>query len=64
MVLINSHFDPNVKIVQTDPQGRWLILNTLLDHNQIWLINLYGPNNDDPRFFENMYNNLSTLQAI
>ena len=33
----------------------------LLDNKQIWLINPYGPNNDDPSFFENK--NLSTLQA-
>ena len=63
MVLINSNFDPNVQIVQTDHQGRWIILNMLLDNKQIWLINLYGPNNDDPSFFENIYKNLSTLQA-
>ena len=29
----------------------------------IWLINLYGPNNDDPSFFENIFNNVSTPQA-
>ena len=46
-MLINSNFDPNVQIVQTDPQVRWIILNTLLNHKQIWVINLYGPNNDD-----------------
>jgi hypothetical protein len=34
-----------------------------LDNKQIWLINLYGPNNDDPSFFENIYKNWSTLQA-
>ena len=64
MILINSNFDPNVQIVQIDTQGRWIILNMVLDHKQIWLINLYGPNNDDPHFFENIYNKLSTLQAI
>ena len=63
MVLINNNFDPNVQIVQTDPQGRWIILNMLLDNKQLWLVNLYGPNNDDPSFFENIYKNLSTLQA-
>ena len=63
MVLINNNFDLNVQIVQTDPQGRWIILNMLLDNKQIWLINLYGPNKDDPSFFENIYKNLSTLQA-
>jgi exonuclease III len=62
-VLINNNFDPNVHIVQTDPQGRWIILNMLLDNKQIGLINLYGPNNDDPSFFENIYKNLSTQQA-
>ena len=47
MVLINNNFDPNVQIVQTDPQGRWIILNMLLDNKQTWLINLYGLNNDN-----------------
>jgi exonuclease III len=63
MVLINNNFDPNVQLVQTDPQGRWIILNMLLDNKHIWLINLYGPNNDDPSFFDNIYKNVSTLQA-
>jgi exonuclease III len=35
----------------------------LLDQKQIWLIHLYGPNNDDPHFFENVYNNLLRSQA-
>uniref|UniRef100_A0A674ACN7 Endonuclease/exonuclease/phosphatase domain-containing protein n=1 Tax=Salmo trutta TaxID=8032 RepID=A0A674ACN7_SALTR len=48
MILIKGHFDPNVQIVQTDHQGRWIISNMLLDNKQIRLINLYGPNNDDP----------------
>ena len=63
MILINSKLDPNVQIVQTDHQGRLIILNMLLVNKPIWLINLYGPNNDDPSFFENIYNHLSTLQA-
>jgi hypothetical protein len=35
ITLINSNFDPNVQIVQTDPQGRWIILNMLLENKQI-----------------------------
>ena len=64
MILINNNFDLNMKIVQTGPQGRWILLNMLLNHEQIWLINLYGPNNDDSRFFENINNNRSSLQAM
>ena len=47
MIVINNHFDLNVQIVQIDLQGRWIILNMLLDHKRIWLIDLYGPNIDD-----------------
>ena len=63
MILINSNFDPNMQIFQTDHQGRLIILNMSLDNKQIWLINLYGPNNDDPSFFENIYKN-STSNTI
>ena len=34
-----------------------------MDEKQFWLINLYGPNQDDPYFFENVYTNLLNLQA-
>jgi hypothetical protein len=36
----------------------------LLDNKQTWLINLYGPNTDDPCHFEYiLHKNVSTLQA-
>jgi exonuclease III len=35
-----------------------------VDEKEIWLINLYGPNQDDPYFFENIYTNLLNLEAI
>ena len=34
-----------------------------VDKKEIWLINLYGPNQDDPHFFENIYTNFFNLQA-
>ena len=36
----------------------------LMDNKQIWHINLYGANNDDPSFFENIYKNLSLDSII
>ena len=33
-----------------------------VDEKEIWL-NLYGPNQDDPYFFKNIYTNLLNLQA-
>lgn len=35
IILINSNVDPNVQIVQTDPQGRWMISKMLLCHKRI-----------------------------
>ena len=34
-----------------------------VDEKEIWLINLCGPNQDDPVLFENIYTNLLNLQA-
>ena len=34
-----------------------------VNEKEMWLINLYGPNQDDSHFFENIYNNLLNLQA-
>jgi hypothetical protein len=63
MILINKNFDLNVQIVRNDSQGRWILLNMKVDEKEIWLIHLYGPNQDDPHFFENIYTNLLNLQA-
>ena len=63
MILINKNVDLNVQIVRNDLQGRWIFLNMKVDEKDIWLINLYGPNQDDPYFFKNIYTNLLNLQA-
>ena len=63
MILINKNVNLNVHIVRNDSQGRWILLNLKVDEKEIWLINLYGPNQDDPYFFENIYTNLLNLQA-
>lgn len=34
-----------------------------VDEKEIWIINLYGPNQDDPYFFENISTNLLNLEA-
>jgi hypothetical protein len=34
-----------------------------VDEKEIWLIHLYGPNQDDPYFFKNICTNLLNVQA-
>lgn len=36
--------------------------NEYTDDKVIWLLNVYAFNIDDPNFFENIYNNLISLQ--
>jgi uncharacterized protein YpbB len=63
MILINKNVDLNVQTIRNDLQGRWIFLNMKVDEKEIWLINLYCPNQDDPYFIENIYNNLLNLSA-
>jgi exonuclease III len=63
MILINKHVDPNVQIVRNDSLGRWILFNTKVYKKEIWLNNLYGPSQNDPHFFKNIYTNLLNLQA-
>jgi exonuclease III len=60
MILFNKNVDLNVEIVRNDSQGRWILLNMKVDEKEIWLIDLYGPNQDEP----DIYTNLLNLQAI
>lgn len=41
--------------VISDKAGRYLILQGLLTHKKIHLVNLYGPNSDSPHFFEDLF---------
>jgi hypothetical protein len=63
MILINKNVDLIVKIIRNNLHGRWILLNMKVDEKEMWLIDLYGPNQDDPHFFENIYTNLLNLQA-
>ncbi len=41
-----------VHSVQTDDDGRWILLDVTVDNLHINLINIYAPNEDNPCFFE------------
>ena len=54
MVLINNNFDQKVNKVKIDKNGNFLILNMTIEGKEITLVNLYGPNEDRPQFYENL----------
>lgn len=63
-ILINKdiHFSLNHSIM--DPDGRFIIINATLNHTTFTLANIYGPNNDDPSFFHNLFSILSNSNNL
>lgn len=46
-----------------DPAGRFIIVQASLINPDLILVNLYGPNNDDPSFYNNLFLLISSLQG-
>ena len=54
MVLMNNNFEQKVKRVKTDKNGNFILLDMVAQDKEFTLVNLYGPNNDNPQFYENL----------
>lgn len=54
MILFKDTFDFQLCLKQSDEKGRWLALDITIQEENLCLINLYGPNSDEPTFFENI----------
>lgn len=55
-ILIKNH-----KHTISDDRGRYLIITGELNSTPVTLVNDYGPNFDDPVFFQNLFNTVSSL---
>lgn len=53
----------NILKVTPNKSGRYLLLQRKLTDIPINLINLYGPNNDNPKFFEDLFLLLAQLSG-
>ena len=48
MILINNNFEQKVKRIKTDNNGNFIMLDMVIDDKEITLVNIYGPDNDNP----------------
>lgn len=68
-VLFSNNFDFKVNKVIKDTEGNFIIIKLKTMGKDILLINIYGPNRDNPNFYENIqkhisdFNNCSTIIA-
>uniref|UniRef100_A0A3B5R0Z3 Reverse transcriptase domain-containing protein n=1 Tax=Xiphophorus maculatus TaxID=8083 RepID=A0A3B5R0Z3_XIPMA len=65
-VIILIHKSITFQIIRTikDPYGRYIIVQGHISTLKLNLINIYGPNNDNPSFYENLFLTLSTLEGF
>ena len=54
MVLMNNNFEQKEKKNKTDKNGDYIILDMVVQDKEFTLVNLYGPNNDNSQFYENL----------
>ena len=57
---INNTFDCTVNSTETDTNyGNLLILNCKIESKDVTLINIYGPNRDNPGFYQDLCERMS-----
>lgn len=64
MTLIHKSVPLQIKNIIKDPAARYIIVQGMLLFGNINLINVYGPNEDDPKFYNNLFLNVSNLNAM
>lgn len=63
MTLIHESIPFQIKNIIKDKKGRYLVLQGTLFSELLNLTNVYGPNNDDSNFYNDLFFILSTLQG-
>lgn len=61
-ILIRNSVSFTFKSLYNDPNGRYLLLSASINDVPLILMNLYGPNNDDPDFFLEVFSKLDNFE--
>lgn len=51
-ILFNNNFEFKIHNEKKDSEGNFLALDLMMEDNRVTLINIYGPNQDDPEFYD------------
>ena len=61
-VLINNSFEYTILSSHKDPEGRYIILEiSVTNLYTFFLIDIYGPNRDDPDWFSTLFNKVRNV---
>lgn len=62
MILINNNFEQKVEKVKTDTNGNYIIMEITIQGKKITLVNVYGPNQDNPNFYATLLNKIAEFE--
>ena len=57
--LFNKKVDCKIHSQNQDTNGNFLILDMTIFNKRLSLVNIYGPNKDDPSFYENLFKSIT-----
>lgn len=63
MIMVKQQVDFFVDSIERCLQGRWLMLNITIKGHKMCILNLYGPNRDEPSFFDGIKKMLQEQQG-
>ena len=65
LVLVKNNLDFNLQTVKTDPEGRYIMLDAIIQDSRYCLLNIYAPNkcSEQIQFFQNISEEIKTLTA-
>ena len=61
-ILFTKTFEYKVHKCINDTNGNFLLLDMTANNNRFTLVTIYGPNTDNPQFFENISNKIAELE--
>lgn len=62
-LLIHKNINFKLNLIERDKEGRFLLVDCVLNTHRVTLVNIYGPNYDDPGFFQNLLMKLAAIEG-
>ena len=60
-IMFNNNFQFVIKDIVKDNLGRYIIVHLNIDEDDVVIVNIYGPNNDNPIFYQNLFEELENF---
>jgi len=57
-ILFNNNFDYEILQTTSDEMGNHLALELIIEKHNVFLVNIYRPNRDDPEFYEKVHHSV------